>query len=226
MVIIDSRADERVLSAVGGYAAMAPAPFADPRLSGHADMRMTLIDGVLVVCPHDYEFVKSAVGSLVHVVCGSADPADSYPFDIAYNAFWVGDYLFCLAAHTDPEVLSAAGALCKKVIDVRQGYAKCSCIPVGARGVITSDAGIACAAKSAGLDVLLTVNDGVRLDGYDSGFIGGASIWMGNSLLFTGDLSDHRDFEDICRFCSERGTEVRYIEGMPLYDYGSPVALF
>ncbi len=226
VVLIDRRGDARVRSAVGEDAALQPSACTDPRLSGHADLRMTLIDGVLAVSPGDYAFVRSILGLAVRVVRGSADPSNVYPYDIPYNALCAGGRLFCLAAHTDPEVLRVAQALGKKIVDVRQGYAKCSGIPVGSNGLITSDAGIARAARQEGLDVLSVSNEGVALDGYDTGFIGGAGVCFGDRILFTGDLSVHPDFERICAFCRRFGVGIEYIKGMKLYDYGSPIALF
>ena len=226
MVVIDSRADRRVLDAVGEYIGLPASLTTDNRLSGHVDLRMVKIDDTLVVCPDDYDFMLSAVGAKCHIVCGLYQPSALYAGDIPYNALCVSDMLFCLSEHTDPVVLQTAEACGKKIINVRQGYAKCSGIPVGGCGVITSDQSIARAAEREGLQVLHVSNRGVALDGYDTGFIGGASICFKNRILFTGDLSVHPDFLLISDFCKKLGVELEYIKGMKLYDYGSPIALF
>ena len=62
----------------------------------------------------------------------------------------------------------------------------------------------------------------IRLDGYDYGFIGGASAYLkeSNILLFSGNISIHPDFERIKIFCQNNDVDIDYIDGMDLTDIG------
>ena len=78
--------------------------------------------------------------------------------------------------------------------------------------------GIALAAKEQGIEVLKVVNDGVFLQGYKNGFLGGASFSSGNSLFFTGDISVHEDYFKIKSFAEK---EIIYIKNVPCLLYTS-----
>ena len=75
------------------------------------------------------------------------------------------------------------------------------------------------------IDVLLIEKGHVALDGFEYGFLGGASGCIENTVYFNGDLSKHPDFEKICRFIESQNCRVRYFEGEPLADIGSVIYL-
>ena len=141
-----------------------------------------------------------------------------YPRDIGLNAAVVGDYLICNVKYTDETVLEHAD----KIIDVKQGYAKCSVCMVDENSIITSDAGIYSAAKKNNIEVLLISKGHITLDGYNYGFIGGCSgLISKNKLAFTGSIAVHPDYEKIKKFCEGRGVEIVSLSNEKLYDYGS-----
>lgn len=144
-----------------------------------------------------------------------------YPGDIIYNGFSTGKYFIHDLKHTDRQLLKAAEDLGLITVNVKQGYACCSIVPVDEDSIITYDRGIAGACEAAGLN-LLTVEPGhVELPGYDTGFIGGTSGKVGDEIIFNGDLSAHPDYTGIVEFIEERGLKVKYFEGYPLRDIGS-----
>ena len=71
------------------------------------------------------------------------------------------------------------------------------------------------------MDVLTVTAGHVVLPGYDTGFIGGASGRIGDTVYFNGDLTAHPDFESIVRFIEDRGLKVKWFEDWPLTDTGS-----
>ena len=108
------------------------------------------------------------------------------------------------------------------MIGCRQGYTKCSTVVVDSRSLITADQGIAAAcSKAEDLDVLLVQEGHVALEGYDTGFIGGASGRVGDEIIFNGDLSAHPDFQKIKDFIEERGLECKWLPEYPLTDIGT-----
>ena len=144
----------------------------------------------------------------------------TYPCDILLNAAPVGDHLFCLPEHTADEIKEGV-----RVISVKQGYAKCSTVPVGKRSIITADPSIARAARANGIDTLTVRAGYVTLSGYDMGFLGGASSlapYGGTcKIFFCGDLTAHPDHALIRTYCHDRGFEAVSLSNEPLTDVGT-----
>jgi hypothetical protein len=61
------------------------------------------------------------------------------------------------------------------IIDVKQGYTKCSVLPVSNNAFITDDISIYNQCVSFGIDVLYVGKGDVSLPGYNYGFIGGCA---------------------------------------------------
>lgn len=150
------------------------------------------------------------------------DLGRDYPFDVAFNAACTGRYFIHNLSYTDEKLLLAAKEMGMTLIDVRQGYSKCSIVVVAENAIITYDEGIvrACS-KYPELEVLQVSPGFVRLDGYDTGFIGGCSGRIGKEVLFNGDLFGHPDFQRIVTFIEKRGLVCRWFPEYKLTDIGS-----
>jgi hypothetical protein len=120
------------------------------------------------------------------------------------------------------EVKTYAASMGISLLDSKQGYAKCSAVSVGESAIITADKNIVRAAKAAGADALLisAAPEAIRLDGYDYGFIGGASGVLGDTVYFTGDISSHPDAERIAEFCKAHEKKIISLSNEPLNDVG------
>lgn len=168
----------------------------------------------------------------------------AYPGDVLYNACCTGRYFIHNLKYTAPELLAAAGIAIPGTasgpqtagsnaqpqtkhtgsmipVQVPQGYAKCSIVCVNETSIITYDAGITKACLAAGLEVLQISPGHVRLPGYPTGFLGGASGRVGRKILFNGDLSVHPDFAAIRDFIESRGLSCVHFPDYPLTDVGS-----
>ncbi len=147
---------------------------------------------------------------------------NTYPQDILLDAAPVGSHLFCLEAHTAKEICTQSN---RQIISVRQGYAKCSVIPISNNALITSDPSIASAATRRQLDVLLVSADTVRLPGYANGFIGGAASFAPfgdmEQIFFCGDLSTHPQSSQITDFCTRHQKQPISLGSFPLTDVGT-----
>ncbi len=144
-----------------------------------------------------------------------------YPGDIIYNGFSTGKYFIHDLEHTDKALLKAVKDLGLTPVNVRQGYACCSIVPVDEDSIITADRGIARAAETAGIAVLKVEAGHVELPGYDTGFLGGTSGRVGDEIIFNGNLSAHPDHEAIRDFIESRGLRIKYFENYSLRDIGS-----
>ncbi len=209
------------------------------RISSHPD----LYDAV---CSHPDMIFHHAGGNLI-IYAPGADPAavselcargfrmvmgesrlrPEYPGDIAYNVARVGKWYFHNLKHTDIRIKETMERMGIEPVHVNQGYAKCSVLPVDAGSMITSDKGIAAAARKKGLDVLLLdCRDSIRLPGLDYGFIGGACGMLSDSVCaVNGSLAKLKDFESFLSFLKERNISVVEISRDRVTDIGSILPL-
>ncbi len=193
-------------------------PLIDGKTAYHADLSLCVLDDTVVCAPSLYE--KTGKIKNFNLVKGESEPCEPYPNDILYNAAVIGKTVFCKTDKTDKKLLEVAEKNGYSIINVKQGYARCSTLPVSDSSLITSDSGIYSAALNVGFDALLVTNEGVMLDGYPNGFIGGCGGLFENKLIFSGDISKHLDYERIKDFCGKYSVEVVYT-AEPLYDFGS-----
>lgn len=149
-------------------------------------------------------------------------PIDPYPNDIPFNAVCTGQYFIHRLDYTDPELLSYAKKMNLAMIDVPQGYTKCNTVVVDKNSLITSDKGISNAlAKHPDINCLLIEAGHVKLPGFSSGFLGGASGRVGHRILFHGNLQMHPDFIAIHDFIEARDLKAIWFEEFQLTDIGS-----
>ena len=189
-------------------------------LGCHPDMLcFNLCENKWIFYKTAYMANKDAIDGLNLEIVIEKDPSSCrYPEDVGLCAAAVGDNLICSAKYTNEKILKSK----KNIIDVRQGYAKCSVCVVDENAIITSDAGICKKALQSGIDALLIEPGHIGLDGYGYGFIGGCSgLICKNTLAFTGNIGLHPNYWDIKKFCENRGVGIISLSEKRLYDYGS-----
>ncbi len=158
----------------------------------------------------------------MHLIEGKEDPGGEYPRTSVYNAVRVGNFVFSNFKYVDREISKQCEWRKLKKIQVKQGYARCSSVPVGEEAIITSDEGIAKAALRENLDVLKVSSKKIILPGQKHGFIGGAAgIMPGGDIMWVGDIESHPEAEKINRFLGKYEKKSIYLKGLPLYDAGS-----
>ena len=157
----------------------------------HPDMTILPIGDVFVCCPESFDYYKSFLGN--RVISGQTPLFSHYPEDIAYNVLIYKNKAFGKKDYIDDVVLSELKKQDIELINVNQGYAKCSCA-VCDSGVITADEGIYDALEKNNINALKISSGHVKLTGYDYGFIGGASGIIDGKLTFFGDVSKHPDY--------------------------------
>lgn len=177
-------------------------------VSSHPDIRMCRL-GI----SDDAPIVFAEAGEL----------GTEYPADIRYNACCTGKYFIHKLKETSPRLLSRAKELGMELIDVKQGYARCSCVPVDENSIITYDQGIARTCQKLGLNVLAVSPGHVNLPGYETGFIGGTAGVFEDEIMLAGNVMNHPDGERINRFIEERGKRIKYFKDFTLTDIGSVI---
>ncbi len=147
---------------------------------------------------------------------GTAVLNDKYPNDCLYNCFTIGDTLYGGRAVAEEIVRE-----CKNRIVVAQGYTKCSTVMLSETDFITSDPSVYKVLASEGKNVLKTTNEGILLNGFSCGFIGGCTGVLGNKILaVTGRKELLVDYQNVNSFCKNIGYSVISLSSEQPYDYG------
>jgi len=196
-----------------------------PTLCGHPD---------IVVCKmSEFDYIVETTyrgifeNSLnINIIIGKSILNPTYPYDIAYNSARVGDYLFCNEKYTDIEIIQYCKTNNIKILNTKQGYAKCSICIVSDNAIITSDKNIFNLAEQNKIDVLLTDDRNIKLKGYKNGFIGGTTGLLENNLLaVNGNIKLHTNYKEIKIFCSKHNVEIISLSNEELEDVGSIIKL-
>lgn len=200
-------------------------PLVDPRLAAHADLQAIHLGGErLVLRPTARNIVNILTNRGFQVIAPDNEQSAVYPGDCGLNACIVVDKLIHNIKRTDPAVLRTLPDA--ELVNVSQGYAKCSVCVMDEHSIITSDAGIAKAAALHGIETLLIRQGFIELPGFDEGFIGGSSFKLSrHELAFTGSLEGHPDRDSILSFVAAREVRPVYLTDGPVFDIGSAIPL-
>lgn len=195
---------------IEGVKTIVPPPVAclPPAMQQHADLQIChLWEKVLVSAPEVHAYYKEKLSPFgFEILCGETYIGSTYPKDAAYNIARVGNVAFLNPKTADPTVVRLLSNRGIRIISVRQGYTKCSILPVGEDALITADKGIASAAKLIGFSVREIEPGGVKLDGFSYGFLGGATGKIDDKTIYVnGSLQSHPSAKEIFAFLQKRG---------------------
>ena len=150
-----------------------------------------------------------------------------YPENILLNSLFLNNTLYGKLSAIDKNLVDFCEENSIKTVNINQGYARCSTLVLNEKAVITSDLSIEKALKKDGVEVLLISSGNIILDGYDYGFIGGASGKIDeNTVVFLGNVTNHPDYRRIENFCKNHNISIKIIcKDMPLTDIGGIVKI-
>lgn len=161
-----------------------------------------------------------------NIIYGCKTITGKYPYDIAYNVARIEGYAICNAAYTDYILLGLIEDYGIKIIDVKQGYSKCSVCIAGPGIIITSDDGIYRKLFKYDFEILKISPGFIELSGLNYGFIGGASGMVAHNVLaFSGDITNHPDFKKIYNFLDNNGINIKILDHGVLQDVGTIIPL-
>lgn len=200
-------------------------PAVGKNIAHHADISfLDCCDGTVFAAREmsEYVCVIKSYGYNVQII--SEHLGKAYPNDVLLNCVPMGEFLICNTDTVSQTVLHHFKN--KKIINVRQGYTKCSVIPVNGNALITDDESIANECTLNGIDVLKVSKGSVCLPGFNYGFIGGtAGKISDNQIAFNGDISTHADHFEIINFLSKYKIKAVSLCSGPLLDIGSLIVL-
>lgn len=146
----------------------------------------------------------------------------NYPDDVPLNAASIRNYLICNKKYIAREIIEKAEIDNKIIIDVKQGYTKCSVCVVDNESIITDDESIYRAVQNYLNDVLLISKGSIRLNGQNYGFIGGCTGKLAKNIMaVNGRIDSHSDCNKIIDMLSKHNIEIIELTNDYLTDIGS-----
>lgn len=188
-------------------------------LDTHPDILVhPLPNGDLVVDRDNLEYYKKIFPDK-KILPSHSSLSKKYPKDVPLNAFTFKNYFIHNLKFTDKVLLDYYKNSGYQMIDIKQGYGKCSCL-VTEDFIITSDGGIYESLRD--FIPIYKINHGeIRLQNFNYGFIGGASGALGKKIFFTGDFSHHSSHEEILKIIKKYNYEIEILSKDPIEDFGS-----
>ena len=199
--------------------------FLDAPVSKHADVLANYVGkSTFLVDNNQVElcnFIMNNNGKLI-IIDNIKSP---YPNDCLLNFADIGDYIISNKSILTEKIADRLPN--KQIIDVKQGYSKCSVCICKYNTIITDDISIYNAlSQYSDIKSLLVEKGSVHINKYDYGFIGGCCGLIDKDLLlFNGDLSTHTDFDKIKNYLYDNGVNYIDIKGKPLTDIGSIIPI-
>ena len=193
---------------------------------GHPDMLLHILgDKIVVHKDMNSEFIRTLVSLNCKVYKSNSPLKIEYPYNVCLNSLSIGNLFVHLIKFTDINLLDLSKD--KKLINVKQGYTKCSTCVVNDHAIITSDISIAKALSLEKIDVLLLPSGDILLPGLSYGFIGGATgLLEGNVLAFYGHLDHYLYGKKVLEFLKKHKVEPVFLRNGKLIDRGSILRLY
>lgn len=188
---------------------------------GHPDMLMNISKNhIMVHKDMDSNFIQDLISLNYEVYKSNKALQNKYPYNVGLNSLCLDNLFIHSINYTDTNLLSLSKG--KKLINVKQGYTKCSTCIVTNQAVITSDVSIAKALSLEKIDVLLIPPGDIVLPGMNYGFIGGATGLIEDNLLaFYGHLDHYLYGKEVLNFLKKHMVEPVFLRNGKLTDRGS-----
>ncbi len=190
----------------------------------HPDIQVHILDReTILVAPDvaDY-YLEKLRDFKLNVIVGETSLGLSYPEDIPYNVARLGTCALHKFKYTDKILLRELETRGLDLIDINQGYAKCSLGLIGKNLGITSDLPTYKKLTGLGYDILLIEPGHIDLPGQEYGFIGGAMGSLNeDTVVFSGSLKDHPDFNKIQEFLNKYNKNTIFLSNNKILDIGT-----
>ena len=205
---------------------MPPADYLDMPVASHTDMLLFIGFGRLFCHVSYYKKNKELIDSIISIsklllTLSDEETGNKYPRDVLFNACLVNNKLICNKKSVSSLILECAQEVNCQIINVPQGYTKCSICPVSEDAIITADKTIAESCRGFGIDALLIREGDISLPPYSFGFIGGTAGIYQDKIFFCGSLDTHKDAKIIREFCKKHKKNVLSLSQEGLQDVGS-----
>lgn len=207
-----------------GYSVLKCPPCSDVHegISSHPDIQMYVIDkkNIIIQKNADKNFMDTLNSCGYNLIKSKDSLKHNYPGDIMLNAYSTESFFIHNTLYTDPHLLCKIQD--KTLINVKQGYTKCSILPVDNKAIITNDPSIERSLKKYDFDVLLLPYGDISLPGFNYGFIGGCGgKTTHGEICFFGHLKYYKYKNEVISFLHKYNIKPIYLYNGPLIDRGS-----
>ncbi len=190
------------------------------QVAGHSDLFFCFGNGQCVTAPNTpKKYIEWLKEKNVDIITGSQPVGNNYPSSAIYNAVVTDDYLIHNLSVTDPVVLETFSHL--KKINIRQGYSRCSLLPLKNNHFITSDEGVYKVLETNHLDALYVNPSSILLPGFKHGFFGGTAGVIDDTIFLTGSLNYFPEGEKVRNYLNHLHYTIIELYDGPLFDIGS-----
>ena len=192
----------------------------------HADMQAVHINNEIMVLNECKELIDKLIKNDINVNKTNVNVQNKYPFNVLLNCVMLDKFVIMNKKTVSIEIYNLCEKINKDIVNVNQGYTKCSTALIRDNAIITSDNGIYNECKKHKIDVLKIKSGYIDLPNYDYGFIGGTCTLIDkNNLLFTGNIKKHPDYELIKSYCLNYNVYLNTLTNNNLIDIGGILPL-
>lgn len=200
-------------------------PLLPKPVNSHADLQLLHFAPNIMFAQNEHLFLGE-MAEKIKVRRIMSNAGNKYPEDVKLNCAVIGDKIICNKKTIAPEILDAAEKLGLTIINVNQGYSKCSICVVNENAIITDDESIFAAAGNFLNDALFVSKGSIRLDGYNYGFIGGCCGKIDKDIIaFNGAIESHKDYKKIIDFLNRNSVKLIELNNERLNDIGGILPL-
>ncbi|MGD0710126.1 MAG: DUF6873 family GME fold protein [Bacteroidales bacterium] len=223
LIIADSRIPTEAknkLEKYGELVLLKTSGITENSISGHPDIFFCNTSAGLIIAPNlPQQFKENLRDKNVSFIEGILPVGKTYPDAARYNAVITNHYLIHRIDISDAAIINDCKELVQ--INVKQGFSRCSLLPLKNNYYITSDEGIYKTLLQNKRKVLLVSPEGIILQDHQNGFFGGACGLNGNQLFILGTLKHYKDGKKVKSFAKSLGYEIIELYAGPLFDGGS-----
>ena len=193
-------------------------------IDGHVDIQINILhkeNKLILINKHmPDEFKKQLEENNIKYIESSSTLGHKYPENISINALNSKEYFIHNLKYSDDAFKKYITH--KKIINVKQGYTKCSILPLREKVLITNDPGIYKTLSNDDFHVLLLPYGDIILEGFEYGFIGGVGGMISHDkLALFGDLNHYSYGKEVLNFLNNHNITPIYLKSGKLTDRGS-----
>ena len=194
-------------------------------VKSHADLQLLHMGNNVIFCQDEHLFLGELKEKfLFHKIIEK--PGMLYPNDVKLNCTIIDNKIICNEKTISKDILEFAYKNEYVVINVKQGYTKCSICVLDENSIITDDESIFTAAGNFLNDVEFISKGSIVLKGYNYGFIGGCCGKIDkNKIAFNGRIDSHKDCNKIIDILHRKNIDGIELCNNPLTDIGGILPL-
>lgn len=194
-------------------------------IKDHSDLHVHSLEGIVYLsqeCAGD--LLPHLTSMNIPCVTIKKTLGNAYPQTVPLNLVTTRTLAIHNFEHTAPEILNTLSKTRRKLIHVKQGYTRCTLLPLSSDCFLTSDKGIYKRLKKESIQIDYIENGPIRLPHQPDGFFPGCCGVIENVLYINGDLTCHPSADTIQQRCHDLSLTIVDVPGKPLQDIGSIIA--